>query len=349
MSDVVPEVPLTNDVARIDAQLEQTLEQVFSTSAGLHAGSTDLHLDRGLWATLAELGFTRLTSAATGAGWIEAAGLLRAAARHAAAVPVAENDVLAGWLIEQAGLPDDPSIVRTACVADASGAASGVPWASEVDRIAVLRESADGWRVADVPIADANVKQGRDLAGRPSDDVRIDLAKFPSAQVGPEVARAYDLRGALARALQSAGAMERLLKMSGQYVTERVQFGRPLAKFQAIQNLVADIACETALANAAVDAAVVEMASGHGDLDRVELAVAIARSVVGHAASVTVRNAHQVHGAIGTTLEHRLHEFTKPLLAWRMEFGSVREWDARLTEMLARPGVDLWSFGVRAD
>jgi acyl-CoA dehydrogenase len=139
--------------------------------------------------------------------------------------------------------------------------------------------------------------------------------------------------------------MDRMLAMSVQYVSEREQFGRPLARFQAIQHLVADVASETALANAAVDAAVAEMASGHGDLDRLELAVAIARSVVGHAASVVVRNAHQVHGAIGTTLEHRLHEFSKPVLAWRMEFGSVREWDERLTAMVSGAG-DLWSYGV---
>lgn len=336
------------EATRIDAQLEQTLEQVFATAAGLHAGSTDLHFDRTLWATLAELGFTRLTSQATGAGWIEAAGLLRAAACHAAAVPVAESDVLAGWLVEQAGLADDPSIVRTACIADAFGAAASVPWASEVDRIVVLWESADGWRVADVPRAQVTITPGRDLAGRPTDGVQVDLAAAPSVAIAADRVREYDLRGALARAVQSTGAMDRMLALSSQYVTERVQFGRALAKFQAIQHLVADIACETALANAAVDAAVVEIASGHGDLDRLELAVAIARSVVGHAASVTVRNAHQVHGAIGTTLEHRLHELTKPVLAWRTEFGSLREWDARLTDRIARSGTDPWSFGVRA-
>jgi len=339
-----------SDATRIDPQLEQLLEQVLCTAAGLHAGSTDLRLDRALWARLAESGLTRLTGADSGAGWVEAAGLLRAAARHAAAVPVAENDLLAGWLVEQAGLPDDPSIVRTSCVVDASGAAAAVPWASEVDRVVVLWESAGGWRVADVPVGDARIARGRDLAGRPTDAVQVDLARCaPGAgAISAEDARAYDLRGALARAAQSTGAMDRMLAMSAQYVTERVQFGRPLARFQAIQHLVADVACEVALANAAVDAAVVEMASTHDDLDRLELVVAIARSVVGHAATVVVRNAHQVHGAIGTTLEHRLHELSKPVLAWRMEFGSVREWDARLAAMLAHAGTDLWSFGVRS-
>ena len=136
MSDASHGAPSMSEATRIDAQLEQTLEQVFSTAAGLHEGSTDLHFDRALWSTLAELGFTRLTSVASGAGWIEAAGLLRAAGRHAAAVPVAENDVLAGWLVEQAGLPDDQSVIRTSCIVDVFGDAADVPWASEVDRIA---------------------------------------------------------------------------------------------------------------------------------------------------------------------------------------------------------------------
>lgn len=335
-------------IAALDAQLAQLLEQVFSHAAGLDAGSTDLRFDRALWARLAESGLTRLTAAESGAGWIESAGLLRAAGRHAAQVPVAENDVLGGWLVEQAGLPDDPSIVRTACIADASGVASAVPWAAEVDRIAVLFESAGGWRVADVPVAEVQLARGRDLAGRPTDGVRVDLSRHASgaARVAAEIARAYDLRGALARAVQSVGAMERMLAMSVQYASERVQFGRPLARFQAIQHLIADIASEAALASAAVEAAVVAMASAPDDLDRLELSVAIARSVVGHAATVVVRNAHQVHGAIGTTLEHRLHELSKPVLAWRMEFGSLREWDARLTARIAASRADLWTFGV---
>ena len=60
--------------------------------------------------------------------------------------------------------------------------------------------------------------------------------------------------------------------------------------------------------------------------------MAVARSCAGHAASVVVRNAHQVHGAIGTTREHRLHEFTRAALAWRSEFGSVQYWDDQVTD-----------------
>jgi len=69
-------------------------------------------------------------------------------------------------------------------------------------------------------------------------------------------------------------------------------------------------------------------------------AVAVAKSCAGHAASTVVRNAHQVHGAIGTTFEHELHWYTKPILAWRSEFGSVALWDRLLTQAAVGAGRD---------
>ena len=73
-------------------------------------------------------------------------------------------------------------------------------------------------------------------------------------------------------------------------------------------------------------------------------AVGVAKSCVGHGSSVVVRGAHQVLGAIGTTLEHELHTLTKPILARRQEWGSVREWDATLTASAISAGRDrLWS------
>ncbi len=77
--------------------------------------------------------------------------------------------------------------------------------------------------------------------------------------------------------------------------------------------------------------------------DGLLFSVAVARSVCGHAGSAVVRNAHQVHGAIGTTMEHVLHRVTMPILAWTNDFGSVAEWDA-LLEAAAREAGDagLW-------
>jgi alkylation response protein AidB-like acyl-CoA dehydrogenase len=50
--------------------------------------------------------------------------------------------------------------------------------------------------------------------------------------------------------------------------------------------------------------------------------------------------AHQLHGAIGFTVEHELHLFTRRLWSWRDEFGTESEWSARLGDQLIREGAD---------
>ena len=67
------------------------------------------------------------------------------------------------------------------------------------------------------------------------------------------------------------------------------------------------------------------------------------RAAGGFSGAIAV--AHQVHGAIGTALEHDLHRFTRAALAWRGEFGSVGYWDRRLAAAAAAAGPGgLWPF-----
>lgn len=337
-----------NDQHGIDHELAEMMDSVFEDHrSSRRTESGPITLDRDLWQTLRSLGLTRLTGAerhgGSGATWRESAALLSAAARHAVSLPLAEHDLLAGWLLERAGLPIDGAL-RTACVLDAAGTARAVPWAREAARIVVLWDGGDGWRVADLPAAGAGIVAGHNMAGEPRDTVTVDLATVDGVTVDAGMADEFVLRGALARTLQNCGAMEAILRLCVAHATERTQFGRALARFQAVQQLVADIAAETALARAAADAAVVAADSGDWRGDALAFAITVAKSCAGHAASVVVRNAHQVHGAIGTTFEHELHEFTKPVLAWRSEFGSVHQWDERLTESALAAGRDgLWA------
>src|SRR5690606_4379180 len=61
----------------------------------------------------------------------------------------------------------------------------------------------------------------------------------------PALGQAAVMRyGAMLRAAQIAGAIERILEQTLTYATERIQFGRPLAKFQAIQHHIAQLGCE---------------------------------------------------------------------------------------------------------
>ncbi len=73
------------------------------------------------------------------------------------------------------------------------------------------------------------------------------------------------------------------------------------------------------------------------------LEVASAKIRVGEAAGEGAAIGHQVHGAIGFTIEHILHRYSRRLWSWRDDFGSESEWAVRLGNMIAAKGGDeLW-------
>ncbi|UUW91457.1 acyl-CoA dehydrogenase family protein [Pimelobacter simplex] len=292
-------------------------------------------LDAALWKQLAELGLTRLTGAeasgGSAAGWAEAGTLHRLAAYHGVALPLAEHDLLAGWLAEALGLPVDDR-VTTLAVARADGALVA-PFGRYAER--VLAVLPDG-RLLDLAPGEYAVDPGSDLAGE-ARDVIVPVDPAAGAQVDRAVLDELHLRGALVRAAQLCGALERCVDLAVEHASVREQFGRPLVKFQAVQALLAEAAAETALAQAATQAALL---AGPEDLER---AVAVAKACASHAAGVVTRNAHQVLGAIGTTTEHALGRFTGRLLTWRDDFGTRDGWDRVLGRAAVVPGADVWA------
>ncbi len=331
----------------VDGALIDMMGAVFAGYREKHPPTATARRDPTLWQQLDELGLVRLTGAeqhgGSGAGWTEAAELLAAAVRHGVRLPLAEHDLLACWLLDAAGAPADAA-VRTVCVLDKQGVATAVPWAASADRVVLVWRADGQYRVADVAREMLTTTPDVNLIGEPRDTVAADLAGLEGTPVGLGLITELRLRSGLVRSIQVCAALERVLQLCVEHATSRVQFGRPLAKFQAVQNLVSDIATEVALARAATEAALIAGMASQWSGPDVGFLVAVARSCAGHATSVVVRNAHQVHGAIGTTREHRLHEFTRAALAWRSEFGSVRYWDEQVSDAaLYASAGGLWS------
>jgi acyl-CoA dehydrogenase len=132
-----------------------------------------------------------------------------------------------------------------------------------------------------------------------------------------------------------------------QYAGERVQFGRPIARFQAVQQQLALAAAEVAAAGAAADAAAATAAREGLDSAATAFAVAAAKARTGEAATEVARIAHQVHGAIGFTREHDLRRWTTRLWAWRDEDGSDARWQRELGERVLGEGPEaLWPLVV---
>ena len=310
-----------------------------------------------LWAALEAAGLTRalLPEAAGGVGLDPGAALalVRAVGRHAAPAPLAET-MMAGWLLAGAGLevPDGVLTIVPSRTGDSlalcpdgagwrlTGSARRVPWARHAGAAAVLVEAEGKWVAALVPAAGWHVSPGANLALEPRDDLALEarLGADAVAPAGTDPSVLHRL-GAVMRCLAIAGALETVLAMTVDYAQQRVQFGRPIGKFQAIQQNLAILAGQTVAAGAAADIAVEAFAAG---LPAAPIAAAKARA--GEAASLAAGIAHQVHGAIGFTEEHRLHFFTKRLWSWRDEFGNEAEWSLALGRLAAASGAHrLWS------
>lgn len=175
--------------------------------------------------------------------------------------------------------------------------------------------------------------------------LRIAGAKIPHLPVGELIVGGEISRplGAFIRVAQAAGAMDAALAMSIDYVNTRQQFGKPLGKFQAVQQVLAIFATEAAAVNVAgaAAAAALDKASGVANAALFEIASAKLRTnkAIGQATSI----AHQVHGAIGFTQEYDLHKLTGPLLDWRSDFGNDAYWADVLGGIAAKlGGAGLW-------
>ena len=231
---------------------------------------------------------------------------------------------------------------------DASGSLQGtlprVPWGRFAKSVTLVCQGAGGPQLA---LISANapgvtISKGLNLAKEPRDTWYFEGAR-PATLVASPIA-SLDLLAiaAIARSAQIAGAIGRVLEMSVAYANLRVQFGRPIGKFQIIQQNLAVLATEAVAARAAADAgseAIDAWTAGSGEPVGRTLAAASAKIRAGEAAGRAAAIAHQVFGAMGFTEEHSLHHYTKRLWSWRDEHGNESWWSECLGKRVVAAGT----------
>jgi acyl-CoA dehydrogenase len=313
-----------------------------------------------LWQALSEAGlplsWVSEDLGGSGASLAEGFGVLGAAGRFAIAIPLAET-MLAGWLLAQGKIasPEGEMTVAPARPKDRitlnadgtlSGRARGVPFAKAAKHIAVLVQGTNGASVALVDTSAVRVEAGLTLANDNSDTVTFDKVSPSAIKPAP---KGFDqtslmLMGGVIRSLQIAGALESMLDISVRYSNERVAFEKKISKFQAVQHNLAKLAGESAAALAAATSAADTIANNADFNDDAVFLEAVAAKIrCSEAAEKGGAIAHQVHGAIGFTIEHILHRFTLRALSWRDDFGSESYWAVELGKRVAARGADeLW-------
>ncbi|MBO6556233.1 MAG: acyl-CoA dehydrogenase family protein [Pseudomonadales bacterium] len=314
-----------------------TPEVVDKTEAGTFA--------KDLWNALAETGLTvaGLPEGSGGAGGELEDSLLviRESARYAAPIPLAEHFV-AGMMIAMQDGKVGHEILTVATgdfQVDASGKVTGsgeAPFGRWADRIVFVADASGTAKLCVMPTSDLSIEEAMSIAGEPRDIITVDVTPDGNAVMTTDDDSGDKLKLMMAavRALQMSGALESALELSVQYAMERNQFGKPISKFQAIQQQLANLAGEVAASTMAGHA----VTAAFRDLDAVD--IAIGKTRIGEAVSLGTDIAHQVHGAMGYTLEHTLNHRTRRLWNWRDEYGTEREWQVMIGQAFLKGGAD---------
>ena len=308
-----------------------------------------------LWAGVEDMGFpiamVRESSGGVGLAPSAAFELMRVVGRHALPLPLSES-MVAAWLLDGAGLPvpagplslaqlgpsDTAEMRRDGSQHRLTGRVHRVPWGRHAVGVVVFADSPEGLFLVSVDPARTEQVRGLNLANEPRDT--LSFRDLPVVQVAPASLSRDQIRYvlAVARSVQIAGACEAAFELVRDYANLRVQFGQPIAKFQAVQHALATAATQVAAASAAASIGIESVASG-----ATLLPAATAKIRTGEAGTAVAAIAHQVFGAIGFTREHSLHHFTKRLWAWRDECGDESHWAALIGRSMFAAGADrLW-------
>ena len=316
-----------------------------------------------LWQLVGDNGFASLMAREVDGGieadWETSFALLAALGRHQVPLPVAETCI--ATLLLSAAQVAPPQATPIALLGEQQGQhlqrvasehtlrltghAHGVQWARWASHLLIgLGDGTLALVARDAP--GLVLTPGQEPSGMPVDAARFEdtpaLAVFDNPW--PDVRWPVWTFGAAARAAMMVGALEFALDQAVQYAKDRVQFGKPIGKYQAIQQQLAQLAGEFASARMAALVACRDLPSLHvAQAPCAEFSTAVAKVRAGEAANRGTGIAHQVHGAIGFTYEHALNFATRRLWTWRNDFGGASWWAERLgTAFIAGGAEGFW-------
>lgn len=156
-------------------------------------------------------------------------------------------------------------------------------------------------------------------------EVVFDKVKVPKKDIVGEIDKGWGLvkdmmlRGALAQCALMVGGAQQVLEMTVNYAKERVQFGRPIGSFQAIQHKCADMATEVDGCRYITYQAAWKMTEGLP----CALDVSMAKAWVSDSYRHTCVEGHQIHGGIGFIKDHDMQLYYRRAKASELAFGDA--------------------------
>jgi len=312
-----------------------------------------------IWSTIEDAGLTLAATSEVrggpGAGSSAIYTLLKVAGGFPVLAPLSET-FLAELILAKANLPpltgpltigpvlrdESLKLIKENHIWQLEGVLHQIPWVKHSKSMIVIADY-EGRPVTIVVQNPRIIDSNKNYAGEPRHTIDFLNTELLESSIGFQNSMTTEelfFHGALMRAVSLAGALEKILTLTIDYAKNRVQFGKPIAKFQAIQQQCSVLAGEVAASSAAVQAAIDSLELGNANFE-----IAAAKTRVGEAAEIVTAIAHQVHGAIGFTNEYTLQLFTRRAWSWRDEFGNEGEWATWIGKKVSQiHGEDLWKF-----
>jgi len=280
-----------------------------------------------LWDALQSSGFLDVlvpeSAGGAGLGWSEAWQVLFASGRHGLPLPVGAS-MFARAVMTSLGHEPSKQIITM------SGFVQHGPDGVMLVRDLPAAKLSDYAMVQDhdtiylLPMSEATLTP----AGGPG--CFDGQASWPRAVVNQSVVGAAP-RGLLAQGLavalaaQMAGAADRTLAMTLDHANQRTQFGKPIGKFQAVQQQLAQMAEWVFSARMAS-----QIGAQSEDWQVLPMPAAVAKTQVSAVAVSIAHVAHAVHAAIGITAEYDLQLYTRRLYEWARLGGGEPYWAAQI-------------------
>lgn len=253
---------------------------------------------------------------------------------------LAAGDVLPALAWQERAGELDPAAIETRATPfeggfKLNGVKRFVAGAAQADAFLVSARTTGGavllWLPRDAAGAQLDLEPLAD--GRSFGTLRLDDALVPRSGVAASggaaleaLGRAFD-HGCVIAGAELAGVMERALEMSLDYLRTRVQFGRPIGSFQALQHRAVDLHIHKELASAVLEEAVAALDRGPAAPARAAAASRVKARCTDAAARIT-REAIQFHGAIGFTDEFDAGLYLKRALVLTAWLGAA-SWHRR--------------------
>jgi len=168
-------------------------------------------------------------------------------------------------------------------------------------------------------------------------EVTLNQVHVPEDHVLGAVASAWSTienvlcKATIGRCAEMVGGAQKMLDMCVEYAKQRVQFGRPIGSFQAIQHKCADMILLIESARSAVYAAACAASQDSKDT---ALLASVAKAYTSDACRFVAGEAIQIHGGMGFTWEHDAHLYFKRAKADEISFGDAIYHRARVAQLI---------------